>query len=93
MLVACQDFWPLKHALLDYVVHCFMDTADPNFLIETKDDEEEEEIKQGEDQGESDVQTLLNIVDNLNDDFERYLDDSILDHTLDIPTGKTQSMN
>ena len=57
MLVAAKDFWPLKLALLEYVVHCFMDSADPGFLSRSVDDEESAEQENGdeEDQGESDV--------------------------------------
>ena len=35
---------------------------------------------------------MLKIVENLNLDFEKYLNDQIIDHTLIMPTGKTRSM-
>ena len=71
-----------------------MDTADPNFLQESKNEDEVsvEEVG-GEEPSESEVQTLLKIVENINDDFVKYLNDEIVDHELMLPTGKTQSMS
>ena len=34
---------------------------------------------------------MLKIVENLNEDFEKYLKDEIIDHTIEMPTGKTKS--
>ena len=70
-----------------------MDTADPNFLQDSKaEDEVSVEEAGSEEPSESEVQTLLKIVENINDDFVKYLNDQIVDHELMLPTGKAQSM-
>ena len=66
-----------------------MDSLDPNFLQKKSDEEDEMEEENGEEAGESEVSTLLKIVENLNEDFEKYLADEIVDHTLRLPTGRT----
>lgn len=91
MILHSVDFWPVKLAVLKYAYHAFMDTADQSFLQESKEDEEASQ-NEGEEVGESHVQTLLKIVESLNEDFEKYLNDQIIDHELVMPTGKTLSM-
>ena len=66
-----------------------MDSLDPSFLQKKGDDEDDMEEENGEEAGESEVNTLLKIVENLNEDFEKFLADEIVDHTLKLPTGRT----
>ena len=91
MIAKAGDFWPLKISVLKFVYDSYMDTADLAFL-HNEAEADDQENEEGEEAGESEVQTLLKIVENLNDDFEKYLSDSIVDHTLHLPTGKTIQM-
>lgn len=59
----------------------------PNEEDEASGDEGNEE-----DRGENDIVTLLKIVEDLNSDFEAYLNDEIVNHELILPTGKKQMM-
>ena len=93
-IIQARDFWPVKVALLKYVYDAFMDTADASFLQPPKGDDSfaADDANGGEEAEESEVTILLKIVENLNEDFEAYLNDEIVDHTLHLPTGKTRSM-
>lgn len=86
-----ENVWPLKIAVLDYVNQALMDTNDQQFLKPKKEDNEEYGEEEKEDEGETEVQTLLKIVENLNEDFERYLKDEIVDHQILLPTGRNYS--
>ena len=62
-IIQAGDFWPVKHAILSFVYHAFMDTADPSFLQSaSSEDDSGCEEQNGEETGESDVSVLLKIV-------------------------------
>ena len=78
---------------MNYVNQCFLDSDDQAFLAKPSDEENEgDDGPNNEDEEETDIQVLLNLVENLNEDFESYLDGNIVDHEVRLPTGKSQSM-
>ena len=93
LVAMAENFWPVKLAVLNYTVESIMDTSDPNFLCVKKshDDSHEAANEEGE-EVETDLQTLLKIVESLNSDFEMFLRDEIYEYELHLPTGKVLSM-
>jgi hypothetical protein len=75
-----EDFWPLKIAIYNYISHCYIDSQDPNFMkqpgtggAEVEDDDGGEEGSAGQAADETDIAILLKLVENLNTDFETYI--------------------
>ena len=70
-----------------------MDSQDTGFL-QPNENEDEASGDEGneEDRGENDIVVLLKIVEDLNSDFEAYLNDEIVNHEVILPTGKKQMM-
>ena len=77
--------------MVNYINECFLQCDDKQFLAKPEDEEKEGDENKKEDE-ETDIQVLLNLVDNLNEDLELYLEGKILDHQVKLPTGKTLSM-
>ena len=69
--------------MLNYVLDAIMDTADPTFLASKNVEEESVEVAPGDgEEEESELQTLFKIIESLNEDFEKYLNDEIEDKEL-----------
>ena len=71
MMKRAKHFWPLKLSILNYVNSAYLDTNEKHFQNNDLDAYSDEENK--EEEGESDLQSLLKIVEILNEDFELYL--------------------
>ena len=61
-----KDFWPLKIALFEYIIHAYMDNSDPTFMAKPSEEEAEEEEAAENAIDESDVGILLRLIEILN---------------------------
>jgi hypothetical protein len=75
-----EDFWPLKIAIFNYIIHCYIDSSDLTFMQQPGTGGADElDSDGGEDGGtepaqdETDISILLKLVENLNTDFESYI--------------------
>lgn len=84
-----RDFWPLKIALFEYIIHAYMESADPKFMAKPQEEEQPEEEEAPENsEDNSDVGILLKLIKVLNDDYENYLAGEVRNTKLQMPNGK-----
>ena len=88
----CEQFFPLKKAILNYIIECCLDSNDPSFLKKPVKDEDDLPALDKDDAEESDIAVLLQFVENINKDFETYLENKIDDHKIIFPNGKQRCM-
>ena len=43
LIKSCQDFWPLKIALFDYIINAYFQSNDPQFMRKPTEEEQNEE--------------------------------------------------
>lgn len=92
LLKMCEQFFPLKKAILDYIIHCCLDSNDRSFLKKpNKEDDEPPALDQDEAE-ESDIAILLQFVENINKDYESYLNNEIVNHRIIFQNGKQRWM-
>lgn len=74
----CEDMWPLKIALFDYIINIYMESSDPSFMAKpsAEDEADEEEVAENA-VDDSDVGVLLRIIEILNKDYEDYLSNNV----------------
>lgn len=89
-----EDFWPLKIAIYNYISHVFIDSSDPNFMKQPGtggggDEEGDSGGEEGSAQAsdETDISILLKLVENLNTDFESYINGELKCTRLEMPDG------
>ena len=62
-----DQFWPLKIAVMNYINQCYLDCGDKKFLAKpTEEENEGDEAPKKEHDEETDIEVLLNLVENLN---------------------------
>lgn len=92
IIAMAKDFWPLKIALFEYIIHAYMDNSDPTFMAKpSEDDGEEDEVAENA-VDESDVSILLKLIEILNQDLEDYLNGEISNTKIKMPNGMKFSM-
>ena len=92
LLKMCEQFFPLKKAILNYITHCCLDSNDPTFLKKPNKEEDELPSLNQDETEESDIAILLQFVENINKDFESYLNNEIVNHKIYFPNGKEKYM-
>lgn len=74
IIVSSHDFWPLKIAMFEYIINCYMNSNDPKFMQQPQEEENAEEDEPVENAvDESDIGLLLQLIEVINHDFEAYL--------------------
>jgi hypothetical protein len=93
MIKMSEDFWPLKIAVFNYIINCYMECSDPSFMAKPAEDNQAEEEEVSENVvDDSDVGVLLRLIEILNKDFEDYLENNVRQTKLQMPNGKSISM-
>ena len=82
LLKMSEQFFPLKKAILNYITHCCLDSNDPSFLKKPNKEEDEPPSLNRDETEESDIAILLQFVENIDKDFESYLNDEVVDQRL-----------
>ena len=74
IIVSSHDFWPLKIAMFEYIINCYMNSNDPKSMQQPQEEENAEEDEPVENAvDESDIGLLLQLIEVINHDFEAYL--------------------
>jgi hypothetical protein len=96
ILIIAKQFFPLKSAILNYVTDCCLDCHDNAFLKKPNKDDQDQAPANDDEAEESDIIVLLKFIENINEDFEAYLNRKIIDYkilTHAKPASKSRYMH
>lgn len=67
-----NDFWPLKIAVFDYIIHAYLDSSDPDFMKAPEEEDADDEPNENQ-VDETDIGVLLSLISIMIADYEAYL--------------------